>query len=267
MNQSADKQFKIGLSLPCKNAAELENIADLPEIFEYLELTGELAPEAALLQKNHQVVQEFTRLDFRDIMPAALSGVLTDQAPVIVQEYKKKLREMFALAAQCGSSYVSLDPDWEGVFEHGERIKVLNDVLRSTAGDREYYNLTVLLAVRMPGSGALHIQESLNLLNKLSGFRVKLVLDIHPHELLKSQIDWQTLLAPFRFEAEVVRFCYNSELGNKLLYAHIASMVEAMQCWHRPIHIYIAPSGRADCTELAELAEQINSGATGNESK
>lgn len=266
MNQDDLRQFKIGLSLPFATAAELENIADLPDNFEYLELSGELAAEAAWLQKNHPVVQEFTRLDFRNIMPAALSGVLTDQSPVIVHEYKKKLREMFALAAQCGASYVSIDPDWESVFEHEERVEVLNDLLRSTAGDREYYNLTLLIAVRVPGSGALHIQESLKLLNKLSSYRVKLVLDINPHELLKSQIQWQTLLAPFRFEVESVRFCYNSELGNKLLYAHIAAMVEAMQRWHRSIHIYIAPSGRADYTELSGMATQINSGATENES-
>ena len=258
MNLSAEKQFRIGLSLPFTAAAEMDALTDLPEIFELLELRGELAAEAALLKKNHPVVQEFTRLDFRDLMPAALTAALSGQHRSIVLEYKKKLREMFALASNCNTAFVSIDPDWENLCADPEKLAVFNDVLQSTAGDREYFDLTLLVAVRVPGSGSMNINKSLDLLHKTSSYRVKLVLDINPHELLKSELDWQSVLAPFRFEVPVVRFCYHSELGNKLLYPHIEKVITAMRSWQQPAAIYLAPGGCADLDELAAMAENIN---------
>lgn len=254
----AEKQFRIGLSLPFTAASELENLTELPEIFELLELPGELAVEAAALKKNHPVVQEFTRLDFRDLMPSALTGALSGQHRSIVQEYKKKLREMFALAASCNAAFVSIDPDWESLLADPDKLAVFNDVLQSTAGDREYFDLTLLIAVRVPGSGNMNINKSLALLHKISSYRVKLALDINPHELLKSELDWQSVLAPFRFEVPVGRFCYHSELGNKLLYQHIERVIAAMRSWKQPTIIYLAPGGRADWEELAAMAENIN---------
>ena len=258
MNLPAEKQFKIGLSLPYTAASELETFTDLPEIFDLLELRGELAADASLLKKNHPLIQEFTRLDFRDLMPAVLTGALAGQHRSIVQEYKKKLREMFALAANCNAAFVSIDPDWESLCADPEKLAVFNDVLQSTAGDREYFDLTLLIAVRVPGSGNMNINKSLELLHKISSYRVKLALDINPHELLKSQLDWQSVLAPFRFEVPVVRFCYHSELGNKLLYQHIERVIAAMRSWKQPTIIYLAPGGRADWEELAAMAENIN---------
>ena len=137
-------------------------------------------------------------------------------------------------------------------------MQIFADVLSSTAGDRDFYNINLLISVRLPGSGAVPAAESLQLLHKLPPHRVKLALDIHPHELINSNIEWEKLLRKFRFDAPVLRFCYASELGNKLLYVHIAPVIEALKKLRQEVFIYLAPSGKAALEELVQTAQAIN---------
>ena len=116
--------------------------------------------------------------------------------------------------------------------------------------------------MRVPHLGALQLSESVQLLHKLPNYHVKLVLDINPHELLKSQIDWQEELKLFRFSTAYVRFCYPSELGNKLLYKHIEPIVQVLRSWKQDIPIYIAPSGRANLYELSEMVRELTNEST-----
>ncbi|MBE6379942.1 MAG: hypothetical protein E7047_03345 [Lentisphaerae bacterium] len=257
-NTVAANQLKVGLSLPYTEPDDLQNIHDIPECFELLELSGELVAGLDKLRSEHSVLREFELVNFRNLLPASLTGQLTTAGSAIVNEYKKRLRELFALAHCCHAECVSIDPDWEAVLEDDSRIKVLEDVLRSSAGDRHLYNLNLALSVRFPGTGQMPLTESVKLLHKLSGYRVGLALDINPHELLNSNIDWAKLLKHFRFDTSCIRFCYLSELGNKLLYRHIEPIIKVIKSWQREINVYIAPSGRADLAELAETAQAIN---------
>ena len=104
------------------------------------------------------------------------------------------------------------------------------------------------------------------MLNKLCCHRVKLALDIHPHELLAAPVEWEKLLANFRFNTSCVRFCYPSELGNKLLYQHIEPVVKVLKKFQQNIYVYIAPSGKADFNELADLINFIGQENQINES-
>ena len=250
--------LKIGLSLPQKERSQLLDIRTIPECFELLELPGELAAEAPLLRSEQPLFDEFEFFNFRNLIDSSLTCQLTRENQVIVQEYKKQLRELFAVARQSKAETVSIDPDWETLLQDAERMRIFDDVLRSTAGDREFYQLTVTLAVRMPGSNRTEIVKSLDLLHKLANYRVKLSLDIHPHELLNCPIDWESLLNHFRFDASDIRFCYASELGNKLLYKHIEPIINGVKKWQYPLNIYLAPSGRADLNELAEMIKSVN---------
>ena len=250
--------LKIGISLPFNDSGELKNIEYIPECFEYMELSGETIIDAEKLQKEHPLFSEFAFFNFRDIISSSLTCQLTADNKVIVQEYKKQLRTLFAMAAACKARYVSIDPDWETLYCNKERMQIFSDILASTAGDRDFYNINLLISIRLPGSGALAAAESLQMLHKLPPHRVKLALDIHPHELINSNIEWEKLLRKFRFDAKVIRFCYASDLGNKLLYVHIAPIVEALKKLQQEIYTYIAPSGKADMEELAQTAQAIN---------
>lgn len=249
---------KIGISLPVADCSELKNIEYIPECFEYVELSGETIADAAKLHKDHPVLSEFEFFNFRNIISSSLTCQLTGDNQVIIQEYKKQLRTLFALASGCKAQYVSIDPDWETLYNNQERMQIFADVLNSTAGDRDFYNINLLISVRLPGSGAVPAAESLQLLHKLPPHRVKLALDIHPHELINSNIEWEKLLRKFRFDAPVLRFCYASELGNKLLYVHIAPVIEALKKLRQEVFIYLAPSGKAALEELVQTAQAIN---------
>ena len=254
----SNENLKIGLSLPCTELPQLEAMSSIPECFEFAELSGEVVADALLLKKSHALWSEFDLFNFRDLIPSSLTCQLTSENSVIIQEYKKQLRGLLAQAHACNATTAGIDPDWEKLFSDKERLEIFNDVLRSTAGDREFYDITLLIAVRVPGSGQFPVTQSLELLHKLSNYRVELALDIYPHELLTIQTNWDKLLAPFRFDTAAVRFCYPSELGNKLLYKHIEPVVEALKKWQRSIMLYIAPSGKADLNELAITAQAIN---------
>ena len=92
----------------------------------------------------------------------------------------------------------------------------------------------------------------------ITGVQPKLALDINPHELINSNIEWEKLLRKFRFDAPVIRFCYASELGNKLLYQHIAPIIEVLKKLKQECFIYLAPSGKADLEELSQCANDID---------
>ncbi len=255
--------LKIGLSLPCKSVRQLTEIQDLPENFELLELSGEIAGEAHLLKQGNDLLGEFDFFNFRNIISPALTSQLTSENLPIVTEYKRQLRSLFASAAKCSAEAVGIDPDWESLIHDEDRHNIFNNILQATAGDRDFYNLDLLIAVRLPGTGAVPVTESVKLLHKLSNHRVKLALDINPHELLKSDIDWENLLKQFRFETSCIRFCYPSELGNKLLYKHIEPVVNVVRKWQREIALYIAPSGKADLEELSTMVQEINQAESG----
>ena len=259
MSGNGEQFFTAGLSLPCTTAEALQNIHEIPECFEKLELSGELIHDAANLRRENPLLSEFEEINFRNILPENLTAQLTLSDGMIVNEYKKQLRELFMRAHECGSSYVSIDPEWEALFSSESRRRILNDVLISTAGDREYYNMTLAITVRFVRERVLDPAKSLEFLHSINNYRVKLVLDINPHDLRKSETDWQKVLKMFRFDTAAVRFCYPSELGNKLLYPHIEPFIEALKLWKQETLIYIAPSGRADFNELAETVKAINS--------
>ena len=251
-------QFRIGLSLPAAHADEIKNLQYLPEAFELLELPGETVAEAAIMRSSSKLLEEFDFFNFRDLLPASLTCLLSAENPAIIQEYKKQLRELMSHAHACNAECVTIDPDWEMLIQDESRLKVFDDILRSTAGDREYYRLTLAIAVRMPGSGAIPITESIRLLHKLANYRVKLALDINPHELINSNVNWPEIMQKFCFDTACIRLCYASELGNKLLYRHIEPIVEALKSFRQEIDLYIAPSGRADLDELAIMTKNIN---------
>ena len=258
MSEAAASLFRLGISLPCIEAAALHDIEDIPECFEVLELSGEMLSYTLNQRSEDLLLAEFEEINFRNILPANLTDQLTSADDNIVNEYKKQLRELMAQAHECGSEYVSIDPDWETLFDSAERRKVLDDVLRSTAGDRANNKLVLALAVRIPGAGVQDPVKSLDFLRSVCNYNVKLVLNINVHELLKSDIDWQEVLKSFRFDTAAVRFCYPSELGNKLLYKHIEPFIEALKKWKQETIIYIAPSGRADFTEIAGMLQAIS---------
>ena len=253
----SDSLLKIGLSLPFAETAALANIDYIPECFELIELPGEAVFDAHTLKETASCWQEFECFNFRDLIPSALTCQLSPENRMIIQEYKKKLRDLLERAHAGKAEYAGLDPDWESLAADPGKLAVFNDILRSTAGDRAYYNIDLYITVRLPGSGSCSVHESIALLHKLSNYRVKLALDIYPHELLKSQIDWQELLNKFRFETGCIRLCYQSELGNKLLFQHIEKIVKPLHKWQKEVHIYLAPSGRANYDELAETAKSI----------
>lgn len=250
--------IRIGLSLPYNNLEELLTLQNVPEEFELLEFSGEIAADAAAMRSQLRLLDEFEFFNFRNLMSPSLTSLLSDENPAIINEYKKQLRQLMSCAHSCNAEYFSIDPDWEMLAQDDAKRRVFDDILRSTAGDREYYQQTLALAVRMPGSGAIPALESISLLHKLANYRVKLALDINPHELLKSNVNWPDLLRHFRFDTACIRFCYSSELGNKLLYQHIEPVVEAIKCFRQDIDFYIAPSGRADLEELATMVRKIN---------
>ncbi len=254
----SDSLLKTGLSLPCKDCAQLQQFEYIPGCFEFAELSGETVAEAAVLHKEHALWNEFEFFNFRDIIPPALASQLTPENAMIVQDFKKQLRKLFAHAHASKARTVSIDPAWENLCSDPECRKIFDDILRSSAGDREFYDLQMLLTIRLPGSGALPVTDSLKLLHSLNNYRVNLALDIYPHELINSSIDWTKLLSQFRFDVKLIRFCYPSELGNKLLYKHIAPVVEELRKWQQEVYIYFAPSGKADLTELAQTAQQLN---------
>ena len=254
---SSEQLLKIGLSLPFREYTQLQEVRDIPECFEFLELTGELISHIVQLRSENELLQEFEAINFRDLLPPSLTAQLPAAGKSIVYEYKKTLRELFAQAYNCHAQTVSLDPDWEALANNPDARKIFNDVLCSTAGDREYYNLILSLSVRIPHTGSRKIAEFVHLLHQLSSHRVQAVLDINPHEMLNSPIDWQQELQMFRFCTSHVRFCYPSELGNKLLYKHIEPVITALKKYQRKITVYIAPSGRADLGELAAMVNEI----------
>ncbi len=253
-----DHGLKIGLSLPCTDCGALQTFEHIPECFEYAELSGETLAGVSQLHKEHPLWSEFEFFNFRNIISSALTCQLTSENQVIVQEYKKELRKLLAQAQACKARFVSIDPDWENLCGDQERLQIFNDVLSSSAGDRDFYNIDLLISVRLPGSGIVPVTESLELLHKLSSYRVKLALDINPHELINSNIEWEKLLRRFRFDAPVIRFCYASELGNKLLYQHIAPIIEVLKKLKQECFIYLAPSGKADLEELSQCANAID---------
>lgn len=255
--------IKFALSLPGTEKVQLDDIDNIPEIFEKLELTGDLINEAAAIQREHRSISEFTSLNFRNLIPAPLTRQLNQENGAIVQSYKQQLRELMQKAADCGAEYISLDPDWETLFTDTGKRAVFDDILRSTAGDREYSQLSVAIAVRLPGSGQINAAESVNLLHKLANHKVQLALDINPHELLNADINWQDFLRHFRFDTVCVRLCYESDLGNKLMKNHIIDIIRALQIWQRKITVCLAPSGAADITGLAQLAESIKTEGNG----
>ena len=253
----SNSQLKVGLSLPFTEIADLANIDNIPECFELAELSGETVMDINNLPEKCVLREEFESINFRDLIPASLTSQLSGENTMIIQEYKKKLRDLLERAHAGKAEYAGLDPDWESLAADPGKLAVFNDILRSTAGDRAYYNIDLYITVRLPGSGSCSVHESIALLHKLSNYRVKLALDIYPHELLKSQIDWQELLNKFRFETGCIRLCYQSELGNKLLFQHIEKIVKPLHKWQQEVHIYLAPSGRANYDELAETAKSI----------
>ena len=258
--------IKCGISLPFTDIADFRALDDLPEAFEFVELRGDVVKSAALLQKEHPVLQEFEFFNFRDLIDSSLTCQLTPENRAIVQEYKKELRELFNYANNCGAETAGIDPDWEQLSADKNKLELFNDILRATAGDRENYQIDLAIAVRLPGSGGIPVKDAAQLLNKLCCHRVKLALDIHPHELLAAPVEWEKLLANFRFNTSCVRFCYPSELGNKLLYQHIEPIVKVLKKFQQNIYVYIAPSGKADFNELADLINFIGQENQINES-
>ncbi|MBE6366523.1 MAG: hypothetical protein E7052_01265 [Lentisphaerae bacterium] len=255
---SGNNYLKCGLSLNAVDREQLAAYSNLPDCVEFLELSGELVLDAAELRNELPWLQELEILHFRNLISASLSSMLTPENQVIVPDYKRQLRELFACANRCGAAWVGVDPDWEVLYHDPQRREIFNDVLRSTAGDREYYDLKMTLPVRIPGSGQTAISNSLKLLYKLNNYRVDLALDIHPHELLNSQVDWEKLLHSFRFDTACIRFCYESDLGNKLLFRHIEPVIKTVKQWKRPLCIAIAPGRQLDHAGLSELIKAVN---------
>jgi len=252
---SATERFlKFGLSLT-PEAGGVAALPELPECFELLELPGTVLDDPGALC-DYLGREQFAGCDFRNLIPAKITREVTDQNPAIAAEYKEQLRRLMALAHEFGAAAVGLDPDWEMLCDYPAQLAVFNDILRSTAGDRAGTRLDFQLAVRIPGAGSHSAAEALPWLNRLVNDRVQLALDINPHELLSREIDWASTLAPFRFEVDTVRLCYESELGNRLLYQHVAGLLAALRGWRREVAVYLAPSGRADYAELAELARR-----------
>ena len=92
MNKAASGQsFSIGLSLPFTEVSALQELRDIPECFELLELSGELVSQAKQLHNDNELLHEFDFFNFRDLLPASLTGQLTTAGTSIVNEYKKKI--------------------------------------------------------------------------------------------------------------------------------------------------------------------------------
>ncbi|MPN00656.1 hypothetical protein SDC9_147852 [bioreactor metagenome] len=249
-----ERLLKFGLSLT-PEAGGVAALPALPECFELLELPGMVLDEPGVLS-DYLGREQFAGCDFRNLIPAKITREVTDQNPAIAAEYKEQLRRLMALAHEFGASGVGLDPDWEMLCDYPAQHAVFNDILCSTAGDRAGLRMDFQLTVRIPGTGSRPAGAALQWLNRLVNDRVKLALEINPHELLNREIDWSSTLTPFRFEVDTVRLCYESELGNRLLYQHVAGLLEALRGWRREVAVYLAPSGRADYDELAELAHR-----------
>ena len=247
----AHDQLKFGLSLPLGNGG-VAALPALPDAFELLELPGSALDEPTAL-KEFLRREDFADCDFRDLIAAPLSREITGESRAIVTEYKEQLRRMLKEAAGFGAQYAGIDPDWERLCADPAATAVLNDILRATAGDRMASGIRLRIPVRIPGTAGRAAQEAAAWLLRLAGSQLSLALDVNPHELLHQKIDWDTLLAPFRFEVDVVRLCYESELGNQLLYVHVQTLLAALRRWRREIAIYFAPSGRADLEALAEV--------------
>ena len=259
--------LRIGLSLPHTDASGLENILSIPEAFDILELDGELSGQLSNINSQYPWLQDFEYFNFRNLLPASLTRQLCEENIAIIPEYKKQMRELLLRVHALHAETVSIDPDWEILSRDESRRQIFNDILCSTAGDRECCQIELVIPVRIPGSGQVNITDSVKLLYQLSNYRVKLALDIYPHELLNSNLNWADLLRHFRFDISAVRLCYESELGNKLLYKHIEPVIEVLKKFNQTINVYFAPSGRADLNELAEVAQQIKQGTVPNESQ
>lgn len=249
----AQGQLQFGLSLPLGSQG-VAALPQLPDVFEILELPGNALDEPAAL-KSYLKREDFPACDFRDLIAARLSREITGESRAIVTEYKDQLRRMLKQAGEFGAQAVGLDPDWEKLCADPAATAVWNDILRATAGDRMAAGIRLRIPVRVPGTAGRAAREAADWLLRLAGSQLSLVLDVNPHELLRQQTDWFDMLAPFRFAVDAVRFCYESELGNQLLYVHIQPFLAALRRWRREIIVYLAPSGRADLEALAEVVQ------------
>ena len=247
----AHGQLKFGLSLPLGSGG-VAALPALPDAFEVLELPGGALDETAAL-KEFLRREDFACCDFRDLIAARLSREITGESRAIVTEYKEQLRRMLKEAASFGAQCAGIDPDWERLSADPAATAVWNDILRATAGDRMASGIRLRIPVRIPGTAGVAVRKAAEWLLRLAGSQLSLALDVNPHELLHQKIDWDEALTPFRFEADVVRLCYESELGNQLLYVHVQTLLAALRRWRREVTIYFAPSGRADLEALAEV--------------
>ena len=252
--QCPESVFRFGLSLN-PGAGGAAALPELPEIFEMLELPGSVLETPEALHR-YLKREEFTHCDFRDLIPARLSREVTGESRAIVTEYKEQLRKLLLLARDFGAQGVGIDPDWEVLSTDHAATAVWNDILRATAGDRALAGVTLRIPIRIPGASGRAAAEMLPWLHRLANYRLAPVPDINPHELLNRKIDWDAVLEPFRFEVDTVRFCYESELGNRLLYSHVAAILQCLRRWRRELAIYLAPTGPADLKVLAELIRE-----------
>ncbi|OGV50149.1 MAG: hypothetical protein A2X49_04170 [Lentisphaerae bacterium GWF2_52_8] len=179
---------------------------------------AELPPSALEQDKLKTALSKAPWVDswhLADSISASLSRSAAEQSPKIVAEFKAHFYHHMIRAVEAGASSLHLDLGLEMAEREPRLLESRIALLKSLAAALHGRGIVLCLPLRLPSNSPGASDFALRCLRAAGHPAVRLAVDFYPHELPRIR-PVAELLRAVRFDAEIVRICYEPELGNHL---------------------------------------------------
>ena len=198
-----------------------ERIAECTDRKDYLaaELPGEYLfglgeNELEKLRKR------FRRLHCGNLLAPELTTLILDAGGNMQQEFLRTCAGIFRQMADHRILAGALDFSLIQTLRDDARQKKLSALLRKLHPALQETGITLLLPVRLPLPDPALKEKITRFLSDTMIPRLKLRLEIYPHEL-KQNFDPVEIAGTLRLETASVLFCCNADCGNRLIRPHL----------------------------------------------
>ena len=249
-----DKNQKFGFSF-----SGVKNLTELPpgivaDNLKYIEINGEE------MLNFYETFKNFRRRTFavRDIINPITTRSVWEATAAIKADFYNHFNTLSGRSLRQGCRFITLDLDLTVNYapENDQRERLLRSFKGLYRGLMEN-NLILLMPLRFPAADSRDtwgitrrfLFDSLN-------DRVKIVLDVHPHEI-SDPVKVREILQKIKMQLRMIRLVYEPETGNRIIKPHIEMCLNHSIVYPSAVPFLFAPQLRNGNAAIAEI-EYLN---------
>ena len=151
-----------------------------------------------------------------DLIESSVSTSIADYNETIRNGFIEKMRILTNILENINIGRFTLNPGVDAVFTHPSKVLNRSTLMKYIAPDLYRKELKMNIPVRVPSVSEIKAGQYATFLRDTMCGNIKLAINIHPHEPLKSGTPSE-LLEEFKFFIDTISFVYEPETGNALV--------------------------------------------------